>query len=154
MGKYSDTLMDHFMAPRNSGALESPDVTGHAGTPGRGPFLILYLRITEGQVTAAKFQTYGCGPTIACGSMLTETIIGRSLEDCSRLTIEELIERLDGVPAEKMHSPALAIAALRDALKCYARALLASVSTVTVPSFWFLAVFTRIGELAPPLPGQ
>ncbi len=63
MGRYSDTLMDHFMAPRNAGALDSPDVTGHAGTPGRGPFLILYLRITEGQVTAAKFQTYGCGPT-------------------------------------------------------------------------------------------
>ena len=80
MGIYSDTLMDHFMAPRNSGALESPDVTGHAGTPGHGPFLILYLRITKGQVSAAKFQTYGCGPTIACGSMLTELLIGRSLK--------------------------------------------------------------------------
>jgi nitrogen fixation NifU-like protein len=78
MGKYSDTLMDHFMAPRNSGALESPDVTGHAGTPGRGPFLILYLRVDANQVVAAKFQTYGCGPTIACGSMLTEIIIGQS----------------------------------------------------------------------------
>ena len=54
MGKYSDTLMDHFMRLRNSGPLESPDVTGHAGTPGRGPFLILYLRIEEGQVAAAK----------------------------------------------------------------------------------------------------
>jgi nitrogen fixation protein NifU and related proteins len=125
MGKYSDTLMDHFMAPRNSGALESPDVTGHAGTPGRGPFLILYLRITEGQVTAARFQTNGCGSTIACGSMLTEMLIGRSLEDCSRLTAQMLIESLDGVPADKLHSPALAIGALRDALKCYAPALLA-----------------------------
>jgi nitrogen fixation protein NifU and related proteins len=125
MGKYSDTLMDHFRAPRNSGALELPDVTGHSGTPGCGPFFIRYLRIVEGKITASKFQTYGCGPTIACGSMLTETIIGRSLEDCSRLTIEALIERLDGVPAEKMHSPALAIAALRDALKCYAPALFA-----------------------------
>ena len=35
MGTYSDTLMDHFTAPRNSGALESPDATGHAGSPGR-----------------------------------------------------------------------------------------------------------------------
>ena len=87
---------------------------------GRGPFLILYLRIEEGQVVAAKFQTYGCGSTIACGSMLTELIIGRSLAGCSRLTAETLIERLDGVPADKLHSPALAIAALRDALKCYA----------------------------------
>jgi nitrogen fixation NifU-like protein len=125
MGKYSDTLMEHFTSPRNSGALASPDVTGHAGTPGRGPFMILYLQIAGGKVVAAKFQTYGCGSTIACGSMLTEMIIGRSLEDCLRLTTDTLIERLDGVPAEKMHSPALAITALRDALKCYAPALFA-----------------------------
>jgi nitrogen fixation protein NifU and related proteins len=117
MAEYSDTLMDHFMAPRNSGPLESPDATGHAGTPGRGPFLILYLRIERDRVVAAKFQTYGCGPTIACGSMLTQMITGRSVNDCLQLTEQTLIEALDGVPPEKLHSPALAVAALRDALK-------------------------------------
>jgi nitrogen fixation NifU-like protein len=124
MGKYSDTLMDHFAAPRNSGVLESPDATGCAGVPGRGPFLILYLRIEDSRVMGAKFQTYGCGPTIACGSMLTELIIGRSLADCSQLTTEALIAKLDGVPPEKLHSPALAIAALRDALTRYSPALI------------------------------
>jgi nitrogen fixation protein NifU and related proteins len=120
MGKYSDMLMDHFTAPRNSGRLESPDVTGHAGTPGRGPFLILYLRIAGNDVVAAKFHTFGCGPTIACGSVLTELIIGKSLANCAELTADTLIEMLDGVPADKRHCPALAIAALRDALKSYA----------------------------------
>ncbi len=119
MGKYSDTLMDHFTSPRNSGALESPDSTGRAGAPGRGPFLILYLRMKGNQVLAAKFQTYGCGPTIACGSVLTEMITGRSVTDCLELTAQTLIDALDGVPADKLHSPALAIAALRDALKEY-----------------------------------
>ena len=57
--------------------------------------------------------------------MLTEIITGQSLEDCWQLTTETLIERLDGVPGDKLHSPALAIAALRDALKCYAPALFA-----------------------------
>jgi nitrogen fixation protein NifU and related proteins len=117
MGKYSDTLMDHFTAPRNSGVLESPDIIGHAGTPGRGPFLILYLRMKGNQILAAKFQTYGCGPTIACGSVLTEMITGHSVPDCLELTAQTLIDALDGVPPEKLHSPALAIAALRDALK-------------------------------------
>jgi nitrogen fixation protein NifU and related proteins len=125
MGKYSDMLMDHFTSPRNSGRLEGPDATGHAGTPGRGPFLILYLRISGEDVAAAKFQTYGCGPTIACGSMLTEMIDGRPIADCLRLTTDALIEALDGVPSDKLHSPALAIAALRDALKCYTPAPLA-----------------------------
>jgi nitrogen fixation NifU-like protein len=117
MGRYSDTLMDHFTSPRNAGALEAPDATGHAGTPGRGPFLILYLRIEDNRIIAARFQTYGCGPTIACGSMLTELIVGRPTSECLELTTETLIAALDGVPPDKIHSPALAIAALRDALK-------------------------------------
>jgi nitrogen fixation protein NifU and related proteins len=125
MGKYSDILMDHFTAPRNCGALELPDVTGHAGAPGRGPFLILYLRVQEDQVLAAKFQTYGCGPTIACGSVLTEMVIGRTVNQCLELTAQNLIDALEGVPPDKLHSPALAIAALRDALKQYAPTALA-----------------------------
>jgi nitrogen fixation protein NifU and related proteins len=117
MGKYSDTLMDHFSSPRNSGPMESPDVVGHAGTPGRGPFLILYFRLHGETLADARFQTYGRGATIACGSMLTDLIKRRSIADCLALTAEDLIKALDGIPADKLHSPALAIGALRNALK-------------------------------------
>jgi NifU-like protein involved in Fe-S cluster formation len=117
MGRYSDTLMDHFQSPRHCGAMDGPDLVGHVGIVGQGPFMVLYLRVREGRVTDAKFQTYGCGSTIACGSMLTELVIGRVVRDCLALTAEQLSEALDGVPADKQHSPVLAIAALRDALK-------------------------------------
>jgi nitrogen fixation NifU-like protein len=108
--------MDHLVSPRNAGALDSPDVTGHAGAPGQGPFLILYLRIDRDRIASATFQTFGCGSTIACGSMLTELITGRPVAECLELKTENLIDALDGVPPDKMHGPALAIAALRDAL--------------------------------------
>ena len=36
MGKYSETMMEHVLSPRNGGVMESPDLTGHAGSPGRG----------------------------------------------------------------------------------------------------------------------
>jgi len=104
------------MAPRNGGVMENPDLTGHAGAPGRGAFLILYLKIQDGRVAEAKYHTYGCGPTIAAGSMLTEMIEGRTIADCRELTVEKLIEALDGVPPDKLHCPGLAITALRDAL--------------------------------------
>jgi nitrogen fixation protein NifU and related proteins len=116
MGKYSEILMDHVLAPRNTGVMEEPDLTGHAGTPGRGAFLILYLKVQGDRVAAARYQTYGCGPTIAAGSMLTELIAGRTLDECRALTTEDLIAALDGVPPDKLHCPALAIGALRDAL--------------------------------------
>jgi nitrogen fixation NifU-like protein len=113
---FSDTLMDHFTSPRNSGTMEAPDRVGQAGTLGQGPFLVLYLRVVDDAIAAARFRTFGCGATIAAGSALTELIIGRTLYRCRLLTAEDVIAALDGVPADKLHCPALAIAALRDAL--------------------------------------
>jgi nitrogen fixation NifU-like protein len=114
---YSDTLMEHFSSPRNSGRLDDADHTGAAGTVGGGPFFLLYLRVEQGTVRDAKFQTHGCGATIASGSMLTELIKNRSLEECRGLTVEQLIAALDGIPPHKRHGPALAIAALQNALE-------------------------------------
>jgi nitrogen fixation NifU-like protein len=117
MSRFSETLMDHFSYPRNSGVLEAPDRVGQTGTPGQGPFLILQLRLNGGVVAAARFQTYGCGASIAAGSMLTEMIIGRTVADCLALTPEHLSQALGGFPPDKQHCPIMAVAALREALK-------------------------------------
>jgi nitrogen fixation NifU-like protein len=116
MGKYSETLTEHVLAPRNGGVIQKADLTGHAGVPGRGAFMILFLKLKEDRISEAKYHTVGCGPTIASGSMLTEMIVGRTIAECGELTTEKLIEALDGVPPDKLHCPALAIGALRDAL--------------------------------------
>jgi nitrogen fixation protein NifU and related proteins len=116
MGQFSDTLMDHFNSPRNPDHMETPDRVGIAGTPGRGPYVALYLRLAGDIVSEARFQTHGCGVSIACGSMLTEMITGRAAGECLELTPEQLSEALDGVPGSKLHCPALAIAALKNAL--------------------------------------
>ncbi len=116
MAKYSETLTEHVMAPRNGGVMDAPDLTGHAGAPGRGAFLILFLKVRGGRIAAAKYHTHGCGPTIASGSMLTELIVRRTIAECRELTVEDRIEALDGVPPDKLHCPVLAIGALRDAL--------------------------------------
>jgi hypothetical protein len=48
--------------------------------------------------------------------MLSELVVGRSIEVCHQWTAEKLIEALDGAPADKLHRPAMAVAALRNAL--------------------------------------
>jgi len=78
--------------------------------------MVLFLKLEDGRIAAAKYQTYGCGPTIASGSMLTQIIAGRTIAECRELTVEDLVQALDGVPPDKLHCPALAIRALRDAL--------------------------------------
>jgi nitrogen fixation protein NifU and related proteins len=116
MGQFSDTLMDHFSSPRNGGTMVSPDLVGLAGTPGAGPYFVLHLRIDDDRIVESRYQTHGCGVSIACGSMLTELIACRPVSECHSLTPETLAEALGGVPSTKLHCPALAIAALKDAL--------------------------------------
>jgi hypothetical protein len=53
----SEALTEHIMAPRNRWVMENPDLTGHAGTPGRGAFLIRFLKIQGDRIAAAKYQT-------------------------------------------------------------------------------------------------
>jgi NifU-like protein involved in Fe-S cluster formation len=116
MGKYSGTLMDHFFAPRNAGRMDSPDRSGRAGSAASGLLMVLQLRLLEDRVAEARFQTFGCGVAIACGSALTEMVTGRTLQECRSITEVELAQALGGVPDDKLHCPALAITALRDAL--------------------------------------
>jgi nitrogen fixation NifU-like protein len=109
--------MDHFFSPRNAGRIECPDRSGRSGATSSGPFIVLYLVLQNGAVKQARFQTYGCGAAIACGSMLTELITNRSIPECLSMTAEQLADALGGVPADKLHCPALAITALQDALR-------------------------------------
>jgi nitrogen fixation protein NifU and related proteins len=117
MGQFSEILMDHFNSPRNSGRMDDSDLVGLAGTPGSGPYVALYLRLEKDSIIDSRFQTHGCGVSVACASMLTELIGRRTVSECLQLTQERLVEALDGVPSTKLHCPALAIAALKDALK-------------------------------------
>lgn len=117
MGKFSETLTEHAMAPVNRGRLDTPHLVGRCGDEERPPYLVIELRVVEGRVTEAKFHTYLCGVAIACGSMLTQMITGRSIDECRTVTSEMLIVALGGVPEEKLYCPAMAVAALRDALK-------------------------------------
>src|SRR4051794_3448473 len=101
MSPPSSTVMDHALSPRNGGAMESPDAVGKASLGGRPPHVTIFLRTEGKEVTNAQFQTFGCGYSIACCSVLTELVAGRSLADCSRLTRHAVLDTLAGVPADK-----------------------------------------------------
>jgi nitrogen fixation NifU-like protein len=109
--------MDHFSTPRNAGRLNAPDRVGLAGSPSQGPFTRLEIRIRDGRIIEARFQTHGCGPSIACGSVLTELVVGRTVDEARLLTAHDIIMALDGIPDDKRHCADTAISALRDALK-------------------------------------
>jgi NifU-like protein involved in Fe-S cluster formation len=117
MPKYTAILMEHFQFPRNTGAMESPDAEGKAGREGSSPFMVLQLGLDGETITRARYRTFGCGPAIAAGSIFTEMIVGRPIEECLAITPKDVENALGGLPGEKRHCAALPVQALENALK-------------------------------------
>jgi nitrogen fixation NifU-like protein len=113
---YSTKVLEHLDNPRNVGEMPGADARGDAQNPVCGDLLQLYLKVIDGRIDAATFQVQGCPPSIAAGSVLTESIIGLSIEDAGRLTPKEITRALESLPRNKEHCSVLAIDALRAAL--------------------------------------
>ena len=111
------SFMDYVQAPVNRGRMDQPDRTGCASQGSGGAAVMIYLRVKGEVVTEATFESHGCGYTIASGSLLTELVVGKTLAECR--TLRELaIEQVFGLfPPHKRHCPALAVAALHEALE-------------------------------------
>lgn len=115
---YSEKVIDHAMNPRNVG--EIPDADGYGSAIGScNDSMEIWLRVRGGQITEARFWTEGCAETIATGSALTEMARGKSPLEALRITPEDVIAALDGLPPENQHCAVLAVNSLREAIKNY-----------------------------------
>lgn len=113
---YSSTFKDHIANPRNAGELPDANATGEESNPVCGDRMRISLRVREGRIEAAGFLAYGCPPTLVCGSILTELITGKTVEEATRLTRKDLLDAVGGLPSRKQHAAALAIETLRSAI--------------------------------------
>ena len=114
---YSAVFNDHIANPRNPGELADANAIAEETNPVCGDRLRLSLVVREGRIEAARFLAYGCPPTLACGSVLTEMIQGKSVEEAMTLTRKDVLAIVGGLPSRKHHAAALAIEALRKALE-------------------------------------
>jgi nitrogen fixation NifU-like protein len=113
--RYSATLLDHFLNPRNAGLMREPDGSGVDEYEGCGDQARFFLRVRDGRVSEARFQTYGCGPTIAAASAASERVVGRLVEDLINLKPQEVEDAVDGLPEDRKHAADVVAGALRAA---------------------------------------
>ena len=119
MALFTDTVMDHFMHPRNVGEIPNADGVGEVGNAKCGDIMRMYLKIKDDKIEDVKFETFGCGSAIASSSMATEMIKGKTVEEALSLTNKEVVDALGGLPAHKLHCSVLAEEAIKKALQDY-----------------------------------
>ena len=114
---YSKTVIELNMHPHNRGKMENPDGHGHVGSPICGDSMTIFLRVKNNEIVDAKFETMGCAAAISVGSMITDIVKGKTLKQADEITGNDVIEKLGGLPKEKMHCSNLVVSALQKALE-------------------------------------
>ncbi len=115
---YSDTVIDHAMSPRNMGEMLDADGYGHE-LGSCGDDMELWVRVKNGNISDAKFWTNGCSTTIASGSIITEMAKGRPVIKALKISQQDVLNALDGLPEESQHCAMLSVNALNGAIKDY-----------------------------------
>ena len=115
---YTEEVIQYSSHPKNLGKMNDPD--GSASIKGLcGDTMEIYLTITSETVIDARFNTDGCGVTLACGSVATELVKGKSITDVLMISPADIIYALKKLPEENLHCAILSVSTLHKALADY-----------------------------------
>lgn len=119
IGLFTDQVIDHFSNPRNVGELPDANAIGRAGSLECGDYLELYIRVENDKIEDVRFKVQGCIAALASSSMTTVLIKGKTLEEASRITDQDIANALGGLPEPKMHCSMLGADAIQSAIHDY-----------------------------------
>ena len=120
MWDYTDKVKEYFLNPKNVGEVENPDGEAMVGSMACGDALKLTFKLDDhGRIKEAKFKTFGCASAIASASALTEMIKGKSIEEVEKITNQDIVDFLGGLPDQKMHCSVMGRQALEKAIENY-----------------------------------
>lgn len=117
---YNKKVMEIFQNPQNVGEIKGASAVGTSGNEKCGEIIKLYLQINDKKiVTDAKFKASGCASTISCSSIATVLVIGKTLEEVSKITSEDILKAVGNLPEQKVYSSILAKEAIDKAILDY-----------------------------------
>jgi nitrogen fixation NifU-like protein len=92
---YREYILDHYQNPRNYGTLENPDIAYEDDNPLCGDVIRIEIKLDDqNRVTDVAFDGEGCAISQASASMLTEEILGKSLEEVKKINKDDILDML------------------------------------------------------------
>lgn len=117
---YNEKVIAEFSNPHNVGEMKDANAVGTVGNATCGDIMKIFMKIDENDVIVdVSFQTYGCGAAIATSSIATTMIKGKTIDEALKITNQEVVDRLGGLPAQKLHCSVLAEEAIKAAINDY-----------------------------------
>ena len=116
---YNERVINEFKNPKNIGEIPDADGVGTIGNASCGDIMQIFLKIEDNRIVDAKFKTFGCAAAIASSSVATEMIKGMTLEEALQVKNADVVERLEGLPPQKIHCSVLAEEAIHAAIDNY-----------------------------------
>ncbi len=115
--KYSDEVLKRFRNPKNAGTIDKPSGTGTVGNRTCGDIMELFIKVVDNIIIDAKFKTLGCAAAISFSDVLCDVVKGKTVDEALKITKDDLVKILGGVPAPKLHCSLLAVDALHKAVE-------------------------------------
>ena len=83
---YQDVILDHSRHPRHFGALPEATHTGEGYNPLCGDRVKIYLVLDNANhIADIKFEGKGCAISQASASLMTDMLVGRTIEEADKL---------------------------------------------------------------------
>lgn len=116
---YNERVFEHYRNPRNVGEIEDADGIGIYMSDFCGDITKCWIKVRDGKIVDAKYKTQGCVASVACGSVLTELVKNKTISEALRVTKDDILNVLGGLPEPKIHCSMLALDSLGDAILDY-----------------------------------
>lgn len=116
---YNERVVKEFQNPHNVGEMKDANAVGTVGNAVCGDIMKIYMKIENNIIEDVSFQTFGCAAAIATSSIATTMIKGKTVDEALKLTNAEVVEKLGGLPAQKLHCSVLAEEAIKAAINDY-----------------------------------
>ncbi|MCK5149495.1 iron-sulfur cluster assembly scaffold protein [Candidatus Pacearchaeota archaeon] len=116
---YTKELLKHFNNPKFVKKIKNPDGVGEVGNIQCGDVMHLEIKVKDNKIEDIGFHTFGCAAAISSSDIVCELVKGKTLEEAEKITKEDIVKKLGGMPPIKVHCSVLGISALKKAIEDY-----------------------------------